>query len=83
MTMQRTDIGSWAQGFEEGHGQLAPLALPSRPPAAVAIEAPQPVEAAEQLDRDSYCKAHSLNLDLEFPPLLASSEATQREPLSD
>ena len=74
MAVQGTDIGSWGQGFEEGHGQLAVLALP-RSPAAVAIEAPQPVEAAEQLERGA------LNLDLEFPPLLAANEGKQRKPL--
>ena len=74
MAVQGMDVGSWAQGFEEGQGQLAPLALP-RPPGAVVLEAAQPVEAAEQLEGDV------LNLDLEFPPLLAANEATQREPL--
>lgn len=68
------DLGFWAEGFAAGQGQLQSMALP-RPkaePESRSSPGPAPSEAGEKLPEAS------LDLDLEFPPLLVANEAPKK-----
>lgn len=64
------DLGAWAEGFEPKASRLLVMALPPQPSGAT--PAVMPDESAAELNT-------GINLDLEFPPLLAASEPQDGE----